>query len=449
MSKYISRFGKSILVLCVVCVASSASAQTTGAGEGTTTLTPGSSEDTVFLQAVDADLVDLLRMLAQDTAVNLMIDPGVAGRVTVDFNDVDRQEAIDAILLSNGYVARRHGRILRITKAEPEQLAIASRQFELHSVAAGELKEQIEQLLTEKGKLVINPFGNSFVVHDREEVIERVQEIVKTFDVRERQVMIKARLLEVSLDKRDELGFEWSWLDSSLRIGRTSGTVIQQLLPDSDAFEATLGNRHFDSIARALITEGHMNLLSAPTITTVNNREARVEITEDIPYVKATTTIDTGGGTTTATETVEFVSVGVKLTVTPQIGSDNFVRMTIVPEVSEAPTRFNGIPVVKTRTAETTLIVEHGQTIALGGLIRENATETVRRVPIISSIPIIGALFRSTDKTLTKVELIIFITPYIIDDELATLEAQEGEQRMKDKAEAFRRQGSWFRENLP
>jgi len=373
----------------------------------------------VTLQAAGANLVDLIRMLAEQAQLNVVIDPDVRGSVTASLTDVTLEQAMQLILQTNGYAMRRQGDVLRVLKAELVADSPESRRFKLTSVPVTEVVEQLKLFLTSNGKIVSHPQNNSLVVVDTPDVIADVEEFLKSVDVREQQVTIKAELVEVSFDKRDQFGFEWRWLDTSmLSISDITGTVTQTLLPpEADSFHVALGNEHFTSAFEALITDERVNLLSAPRITTVNNQEATVEITEDIPYVEATTTIESqaAGGSTTSTESVEFVTVGVKLSVLPQIGEDGRIRMKIAPEVSEAPTRFNNIPVVTRRKAETTLIVENGQTIVLGGLIRENVTNEENRVPLLGSIPLLGALFRSTDKHVTKVELYIFITPYIND----------------------------------
>jgi len=393
----------------------------------------------ITMQAVDAGLVNLVRMLADEAGINVIIDPDVSGRVTASFKNITLEQALTMILEANGYAIQQRGNVARVLKAE-----LTSKQINLVAAPIEIVQEEIKQFLSPEGKVIAHPQTASIVVIDRPEVIANIENFISIVDLRERQVSIKARLVEVSLDKHDQLGFEWNWLDTSMTsIHGIRGTVTQDLLPTlasgQGSLRVALSNDHFSSIFQAIQTSQYLELLSAPTITTVNDQEAKVEITEDIPYIESTSSIDTGaGGSTTSTESVEFITVGVTLTVRPQIGDDNHIRMKITPEVSEAPTRYEGIPVVKRRKAETTLIVKDGQTIVLGGLIRENVSDTEHRVPILSSIPLIGNLFKSKDKQIVKVELLIFITPHILDPTLAALDAEEGEQRINEKKEAFK-----------
>ena len=410
-----------------------------GGGEEAVRISPGDKPERVTLEATDADLSDLIRMIAAHANLNLVLDPNVSGRVTVSLRNVLLDDALRLILQSNGCLLQKEHDILRVLRSQQLADALQTRQYQLNALSINDVQQQLPQFLSSGGKMITHPQHNSFVVVDRPEVLAAIDEFVASADSRERQVMIEAHLVEVALDKRDEFGFSWTWLDPKFSGEHFTGTVAQTLLPESTSFRVALGNEHFSSIFQALQTHGNTNLLSSPTITTLNNKEAKVEITENIPYIQATTTIDSGGsgGTTTSTETVEFITVGVKLTVLPEIGQDGYIKMKVTPEVSEAPTRYMGIPVVEKRSADTTLLVRSEQTMVLGGLIRENMADTERRVPILSSIPILGNLFKSKDKTRVKMELLIFITPRIMTDDLAARQVDEGRQRLDAKQQEF------------
>ena len=402
-------------------------------------LTVSGEGEKITMHAVDAALVNLVRMLADQAGMNVIIDPDVSGQVTASFKDVILTQALTMILETNGYEIQQHGDVARVLRA-----VLTSKHILLQSTPVTELAKELESFLSDQGKVIVHPHTNSLIVIDRAEAVDNIEKFIALVDLRERQVIIEAKLVEVSYDKRDQFGFNWDWFDMSMRsISNITGTITQeQLLPTgSGAFRVALGNNHFDSIFEALQTRGYVDLLSAPRITTVNNQEATVEITEDLPYIQSTTSIESAaaGASTTSTETVEFKTVGIKLTVLPQIGEDDHIRMNIAPEVSEAPTRFEGVPVVKTRKAKAIVLVRDGQTIVLGGLIREAVTNDENRVPILSSIPLIGYLFTSTDKRIIKVELLIFITPRIVDGALAMADAEQSKARISAKKKAFRK----------
>jgi general secretion pathway protein D len=172
----------------------------------------------------------------------------------------------------------------------------------------------------------------------------------------------------------------------------------------------------------ALETVGETNILSSPRIMAVNNQEARILVGSTEPYVTSTTTTPSSGPTTTA-ESVNFIDVGVKLYVTPTIHEDDFITMKIRPEVSSVTSNLttsnnNTIPIVETSEAETVVNVKDGVSVIIGGLIKEEAINTTKKVPLLGNIPILGMAFRSTNNSKSKTEIVIFLTPRIVSGDV-------------------------------
>ena len=164
------------------------------------------------------------------------------------------------------------------------------------------------------------------------------------------------------------------------------------------------------------------NILSSPSITTVNNKEAKILVGSTQPYVTTTTTTPSSGPTTTA-ESVNFIEVGVKLYVTPTIHNDDFITMKIKPEVSSVTSSLktsdnNEIPIVESSEAETTVLVKDRVTIVIGGLIKEEKVKNTEKVPILGDIPFFGNAFRNESDKVTKTEIVIFLTPRIISGDV-------------------------------
>ncbi|MBM3251978.1 MAG: type II and III secretion system protein, partial [Candidatus Omnitrophica bacterium] len=184
---------------------------------------------------------------------------------------------------------------------------------------------------------------------------------------------------------------------------------------------ANLSQYSYYALIEALNSVGKTNTLSTPRITVLNNQEAKILVGTKEVYVSTSTT--TSEGVSTTAEAVTFVDVGVTLSVTPTINPDGFVTMKIRPEVSSTGTPYttasgNQIPVVSTSEAETNVMVKDGSTIIIGGLIKDKIQDTVKKVPLLGDIPLIGLVFRSKDKTTTKTELAIFLTPRIISGDV-------------------------------
>jgi len=183
----------------------------------------------------------------------------------------------------------------------------------------------------------------------------------------------------------------------------------------------TLSQDDYSVLLEALDTVGRTNILSSPRIATLNNQEAQILVGSTEPYVTTTTT---SSGPATTAESVNFIEVGVKLYVTPTIHKDDFITMKIKPEVNSVTRNIktstnNTIPVVETSEAETTVTVKDGVTIVIGGLIKDEKIESVKKIPLLGDLPLIGIVFRSEDKLIRKTEWVIFLTPKLVPGDVS------------------------------
>jgi len=182
--------------------------------------------------------------------------------------------------------------------------------------------------------------------------------------------------------------------------------------------------RDLDFLIRYLQTLGNTQVLSSPKLAVVNNQEARIHIGERQAYVTTTTT--TGQTTSTVSEEVTFVDVGIQLSVTPTINTDGYITMKIKPEISSVVSTLvtepnkNKIPIIDTSMAETTVMVKDGSTIIIGGLRKEEKTKDYDQFPYLGNIPVLGFLFKSGDQKTERNELLIMITPHIISGDMLT-----------------------------
>ena len=406
------------LLAVSICGAAAAAEQPSDGGS------PAAAGRSITLELRDADLADTVRMLAKEMGTNVIIDPQLSGRISISFRDIPAKEALDALLKTYGYVAVQDGNVVRVIRKPEDKPELQQSTFSLNGAVPEDLEQMVNALLSGDGTVAVNAASRTVIVVDHPERIETISALFDTINKRRKQVMIEARILEVGLDDRDQFGLTWSWIYTKLHVPpKTLGSMTQSLLPpDADDFVITIDSKHMDATLQALATHGYVNLLSSPKIVAVDGETAKMEVIEEIPYIEATVAIasDAGGASTTTSESVVFKDVGVTLTVTPQIGADSKIRMTVVPEVSEAPTRFNGVPVVTRRKVETQVIVADNEVLAIGGLIRENEIEDIRRVPYLSAIPWLGKFFQSRDTRTVKTEMLVLIQPTILDDTTGT-----------------------------
>jgi len=218
--------------------------------------------------------------------------------------------------------------------------------------------------------------------------------------------------------------------------GYSSGTKIS---PGEKMHVGIVGSKYdFDVMIKYLQTLGKTKILANPTITVINNQEAKIHVGERRAYVTTTTT--TGTTTNTVSEEITYVDVGVQLSITPMINEDGYITMKVKPEISNvignvASASNNLIPIIDTSAAETTVIAKDGATVMLGGLGREEKTESAEQIPVLGNIPFLGALFRSKTQKIERTELLIMITPYIYEGDTLATPADKQKEKFGAKPE--------------
>jgi MSHA type pilus biogenesis protein MshL len=309
--------------------------------------------------------------------------------------------------------------------------------FELKYAKAADMKTKITESLTKGvGTVQIDERTNKLVVTDLERKMGEITAMVTAFDDKLEQVLIEAKILEITLDDHYQLGVDWDSVFRKLQKEISFKSVFQLAAAGAWAPGAQLivgalnTGSDYAVMIQILKTIGDTNLLSSPRITALNNQEAKILVGTSSPY--ATNTVTQGTSTTTTGANLSFLDIGVKLYVTPTINKDKFITMKIKPEVSSqsgsysyytgSTTQATTVPIVSTTQAETSVTVKDGMTIVIGGLIRDERTSTVYKIPVLGDIPVLGAAFKKTDKEVKKKELVIFLTPHIVTGDADYLE---------------------------
>jgi type II secretory pathway component GspD/PulD (secretin) len=313
------------------------------------------------------------------------------------------------------------------------QLPTETRIFELKYAKVEDVLEEISEVLTaDVGSVRTDVRTNTLVTTDLPHKLLELEIILEAFDRKTREVFIEAKIVQVTLSDAFKWGIDWDKLfsfdyqedetrrkfsikpDISLSPGLT-GTFGKLTLN-------TVGTSNLTAVIEILATAGETKILSNPHIVVEEDQEATINVVTRQPYSQTTTTT-TDAATTESTEFV-FEEVGVKLSVTPTINSDNFISMKVAPEVSSITSFFpsdtdtNRVPVVETSNAETTVLVKDGITVIIAGMIKDNKTRSVNKIPLLGDLPIIGNIFHNTSDTVTRTETIVFLTPRIITGEI-------------------------------
>jgi general secretion pathway protein D len=299
---------------------------------------------------------------------------------------------------------------------------------------------------------------NSLIVVASPTDYETIRDVIQKLDIRRRQVYVEAAIIEMSLSKSRELGLEFQAtnlnnLETSTKVSGIGGTNFGNIAAAATgpAGLATLtglnvglvkGTFKFNGVEfldigallHALQSDSDVNVLSTPNILTTDNQKAEIMVGENVPFVVSQTQSATTGGV--PTYNIDRKDVGITLKLTPQITSDDNVRLDIYQEISDIITTA-GInpnllgPSTSKRSASTTVVVKDRQTMVIGGLIRDNVTSSTSKVPFLGDIPLLGWLFKFKTTRVEKTNLMIFITPYIIKSE------PEGQEITRKKGEAL------------
>ncbi len=452
----------------------------------------------ITLDFKEADIRDVLKVIAYKSGVNIVASPEVTGAVNVRIADVPWEKAMDVILKTYGFAYDRQNNIVMVAPLEKltaqrkmeQDLAqvqpVATEVVGLKYIDAVDAKKAIETQLSYRGKVTILEitgqagwgFGGTFsekrartsgqltsrsktlIISDIPPVLEKIKKVLDDIDVKPKQILIETKIVEVNLDKLKDFGFEYatggygsasrtdgvvtmdSYTKDTKAGGRFFNTQVSPAVFTPQAQALTTANTglkmifdkmkgsQFEVVLNALEEDVATNILSAPSILTLDNQEATILVGEQFPIVSTSKSSDTASTVDVSLE--EYKDIGIQLNVVPQIsGKDkDYINMIIHPAITTEGTLIEDkYPRIQTREAQTQVLIKSGDTVVIGGLIKDVKSESAIGIPFLRKIPVLGKAFfeRKTIQT-AKVELIIFITGYIVDeknlttDQIASLE---------------------------
>ncbi|MCD1587030.1 type IV pilus secretin PilQ [Halomonas profundus] len=403
----------------------------------------------------DIEVRSVLAKLAEFTGLNLVASDSVSGRVTLNLNDVPWDQALELILQSKRLSSREQGNVIVVAPAS--ELADLERQelearnqretlsplvtefIEIKYARAKDLAQLLRGgdgdgfgLLTERGRVSIDNRTNTLLVQDTADQVRDIARTIDRLDVAVRQVQIEARIVIARDTASRELGVNWGM--SSTRgfqegedgtfsrrdinpdgINRAQGGLAVDLGAATGpgtgfSFGYLSGDILLDLELRALESEGKSQTISQPRIITANQRTAKISQGEE----RAFQSVDGNDNPDT-----EFKEAELSLEVTPQITPDNRIIMDLViKNDSFRESAFGGEPPIDTNQIETQVLVDNGQTVVLGGILTTEELRQIAKTPLLGDIPLLGRLFRYTEESNEKVELLVFITPRLLDDGL-------------------------------
>jgi type IV pilus assembly protein PilQ len=418
------------------------------------------SQDTAYegkpisLDFQDVPVRQVLQIIAQVNGFNLVTTDTVNGNVTISLSGVPWDQALDMILKIRGLDKRLEGNILLIapteelTARETQQLQskkqvqdlaeLKSANIEINYAKADEiatiLKTSDGGILSTRGNVTVDARTNTILIRDTQESIDEARRVINALDIPVRQVLIESRMVTVRDNVDEQLGVRWGFTGAGDN-NSTSGSIVgadttgQGIVPDiGDRLNVNLpvssaagaigfqianlvdGNI-LDLELSALEAENKGEIIASPRITVANQQEAYIEQGTEIPFVQATSS----GATS-----VEFKKAVLSLKVTPHITPDNRIILNLVvtqdTRGDTVSTSTGPAVAIDTQEISTQVLVENGETIVLGGIFQQVSTNDVTKVPLLGDIPYLGNLFKTSSTIEQKRELLIFVTPKIIEE---------------------------------
>lgn len=417
---------------------------------------------TVNLKLRQADVRTILRALARIVEMNILMNSEIKGEMTIDFRDVPWNQAFTGILRTQGLTYVWEGDLIRVMTPQDAKLDLERKTQELgvrwieplltvvvpiDYAKPKDMKENLESFLTRsskedkpRGSVRVDEHSNSLIISAIRDDLVKMIPIIEAIDKPTPQIQIKANIVETTKNTARDLGIQWGGLSRSIQHGNvtqwndSAGNLITDLTSTIgtalDPISGLGGNLYpFGGMTMGLIsqagdnilavqlsaleTQGKLNILSSPSITTLDNQMAFTENGQRVPFI--TTTTDSNGQTS---QTVTFEEVVLRLEITPHVVDGKNLTMKILVKKDELDfskaSIMGGNPIILKKRTETVLIVKDGETIVISGLTKQKTSGSDTGVPWLKEIPVLGWLFKGQKKEENMEEVLIFITPKIL-----------------------------------
>ena len=411
--------------------------------------------DAIVIEYSNIDIQAVLRTLATKAGVSLILGDNVTGMVTVHLEDVAYTNAMKLIAESKGFAYapdKNYKNLVKIqSKAALESEPSEMRVIALRYAKAEDLKGVIVTLLSAQGKILVDPRVNTLILSDVPSNLVKLQALVEELDTQTPQVEIEAKFVERTRNPKKDIGINWTQTMLNHNMGIRRGdpaTAIKSdtITPGVGGAPGTVGVNNpsplefsknlssgpwtmptaiFDGgeaqvVFSFLAQDTDTELLANPRVVTTDNGPAKISISTEYPIPQFTYNTTIGALQISG---FNYKDIGIILAVTPRINKDEYITLDVVPEASS----FNGftslssgggssvqIPIVDSRNTKTTVLIKSGHTLAIGGMTRQDTTDSYTKVPIMGSLPGLGSFFRSKSLSKLKRDLYIFLTPTVI-----------------------------------
>jgi type IV pilus assembly protein PilQ len=412
---------------------------------------------------VNMDYEAIFRSVSVIAGVDILVAPDVKGKISLRVTKKTWQETLDIIcnmndltwVIQDKYISiqrqstyqAKQKKLADEEKQAEQNAPLVRKNFQIHHAKADELVKVLDNMKSNRGKISVVERTNSIIVYDTENKIEQMANALTELDVETLQIMITAKLVVVNSELARELGVDWTAAVGSASL--TPGTVTTatgaaagssrisgaiKSFPNraspavgnpSTAITASLLDNNLQIAISNLMGDASTEVLASPQVSTLDNTEARVFMGDQVSI----RVIDDSGESST-----KMVETGIKLTVTPHVTGDNRILLDLYPQNNSYGYDEKGEIVISTQEAKTKVVVADGETVVIGGLTRNENTESESGIPFLKDIPLLGNLFKYTRKSITKKDLVIFVTPRIIRNYIGNIPISEKSEETSGNA---------------
>ncbi len=398
----------------------------------------------VSLDFQDANIKNVLKVLAYKSNMNIVAGPEVTGNVTIQLNNVPWQKALEVILTTYGYSYEKRGNIITVTTIEnlkkrrdealslAEQEPLATKSYLLSFAKASDVIDSLSKMKTSRGQINFDQRTNSIIIRDVQSNLELIDTVMKTLDSPTPQVLIEAKILETDFSDTENLGIDWtislgaagSATPTTFPFQDRSNNVFLNSQPFSkdptatDFKYGTLNASGLSAALEVLSRKTNTNVLSNPHIMTLDNQPAKILVGLKYPIAHYQYNQEQGK---LQIDGVDFLEIGVTFLVTPHVNNANLVTLDVNPSITAIkdqikidPASTATVPELTTEEAKTKVMIRNGETLVIAGLIAEKKDISNSKVPFLGDVPMLGRLFKKDNDARTKQEIIIFLTPHII-----------------------------------
>jgi len=426
-------------------------------------------KERVVIDVENTPLHDVIQTLVRGRGFNLILPEKLRGTVSAKFEDITLQDAFDQLLTSFGYTWHLEGNFLKIVKGEPiwiykpkyipinrfnEEVTLGGRgqQGRINSDLSQLLKE-LEMIKGPQGRFLINEWAGTITGIDLDPTkIPLLEEYLRVVDVKRKMIMMEASVVKVELSDSFSTGIDWDMALNELnditllKTGRRlslegwSDLNTKGFIGDGNIV-LSVANDHVGAILKAMADQGKVSIMASSRTLTVDGRSAYLRVEQEVAFTEETVNYPGGGQSAFVTEKVQTKRPSLEFGVMPRVTDDGYINLNVFMNAEEVYAHSAGegktvVPLLSRREMNTNARAQNGQTVVIGGLIQETVTEKVKKVPLLGDIPLLGGLFRHTSQSKKTGEIVMFITPHIVDDAKLKQFADEGRLSIKEMQEA-------------